>query len=160
MQSSESDVDMFDKMLEVIGETPFESNDLKLAGYLLFKKLAAFAIYNPDKKIKGPVTLIKATENFIPMENDHSLSKVQDLSISLFLSCYYIFFIIQYVSIILLFSFLYLLRTKVVTIQRNINMYIIFFTIIHFVNHMFEYLQYLDLFSDLYATGQGRRSVR
>lgn len=70
---------MFDKMLEVIGNTPFAQEDLQVAGYLLFKKLAAATIYSPTNKIKGPVTLIKATENFLSLEKDHNLSKVRDL---------------------------------------------------------------------------------
>lgn len=67
-------------MIEVIGDTPFTRDDLKIAGYLLFKKLAATVIYNPNNKIKGPVTLIKATENFLHLEKDYDLSNVRDLS--------------------------------------------------------------------------------
>lgn len=67
---------MFDKMIEVIGETPFLQDDLRIAGYLLFKKLAASVIYHPNKKIEGPVTLIKATENFLHLEKDYDLSNV------------------------------------------------------------------------------------
>lgn len=83
---------MFDKMLEVIGNTPFAREDLKVAGYLLFKKLMAAANYIPEKKIKGPVTLIKAIESFIPMEKDHNLSKVKDLFVSFYLFHFYIIF--------------------------------------------------------------------
>jgi len=80
LKQSKSDVEMFDKMIEVIGDTPFTQDDLKIAGYLLFKKLAATVIYNPDKKIKGPVTLIKATDNFLHLEKDYGLSNVRILS--------------------------------------------------------------------------------
>lgn len=76
LKQSKSDEEMFDKMLEVIGNIPFVQEDLKIAGYLLFKKLAAATIYSPTNKIKGPVTLIKATENFLPLEKDHNLSKI------------------------------------------------------------------------------------
>ncbi|XP_072754283.1 fatty acid synthase [Anoplolepis gracilipes] len=76
LRQSKSDNEMFEKMLEVIGNTSFAPEDLKIAGYLLFKKLMAAASYFPDRKIKGPVTLIKATENFVPIEKDHSLSKL------------------------------------------------------------------------------------
>lgn len=79
---------MFDKMIEVIGNTPFVQDDLKIAGYLLFKKLAAAVIYDPNKKIKGPVTLIKAAENFLHLEKDYGLSNVR---VSSFLS--YLFYI-------------------------------------------------------------------
>ncbi|XP_018303406.1 fatty acid synthase [Mycetomoellerius zeteki] len=76
LKQSNSDVEMFDKMIEVIGNTPFVQDDLKIAGYLLFKKLAAAVIYDPNKKIKGPVTLIKAAENFLHLEKDYGLSNV------------------------------------------------------------------------------------
>lgn len=69
---------MFDKMLEIIGDIPYAQEDVKIAGYLLFKKLLAVSLYSSDKKIKGPVTLIKATENFVPIEKDHNLSRVRD----------------------------------------------------------------------------------
>lgn len=85
LKQCKSDEEMFDKMLEVIGNTPFEEDDLKIAGYLLFKKLAAATLYYPDKKIEGPVTLIKATENFIPIAEDHNLSQVRDLFVFPFL---------------------------------------------------------------------------
>lgn len=82
LKQSKSEEEMFDKMLEVIGNTPFVEEDLKVAGYLLFKKLAAATMYSPDKKIEGPVTLIKAKENFIPIAEDHNLSQVRDLFLS------------------------------------------------------------------------------
>ncbi|XP_071632956.1 fatty acid synthase [Temnothorax longispinosus] len=76
LKQSKSDVEMFDKMIEVIGDTPFTQDDLKIAGYLLFKKLAAAVFYNPNKKIKGPVTLIKAAENFLHLKEDYDLSNI------------------------------------------------------------------------------------
>ncbi|KAL6267202.1 hypothetical protein P5V15_000279 [Pogonomyrmex californicus] len=74
LKQSKSEVEMFDKMIEVIGNTPFSQNDLKIAGYLLYKKLAANTIYTPNKNIKGSVTLIKASENFLSLEKDYNLS--------------------------------------------------------------------------------------
>ena len=69
---------MFNKMIEAIGNiTSFVQDDLKVAGYLLFKKLAAAVIYKTNKKIKGPVTLIKATENFLHIGKDYGLSNVR-----------------------------------------------------------------------------------
>lgn len=65
-------------MLKTIGNTPFDQEDLKVAGYLLFKKLAAVTIYSPDAKIEGPVMLIRATENFLSLKRDHNLSAVRD----------------------------------------------------------------------------------
>ncbi|XP_011872608.1 PREDICTED: fatty acid synthase-like [Vollenhovia emeryi] len=76
LKQSKSDVEMFDKMIEVIGDTLFTQDDLKIAGYLLLKKLAATVMYNPTKKIKGPVTLIKATENILHLEEDYDLSHI------------------------------------------------------------------------------------
>ncbi|KYN15123.1 PREDICTED: fatty acid synthase-like [Trachymyrmex cornetzi] len=76
LKQSNSDVEMFNKMIEAIGNTPFVQDDLKVAGYLLFKKLAAAVIYNTNRKIKGPVTLIKATENFLHLEKDYGLSNI------------------------------------------------------------------------------------
>lgn len=72
---------MFDKMVEVIGSTRYSSDDLKVAAYHLYKKLAAAAFYNPNKKFSGPSMLIKATENFIPLEKDYGLSQVRFLSL-------------------------------------------------------------------------------
>jgi fatty acid synthase, animal type len=76
LKQSKSDEEMFDKMIEAIGDMPFSHDDLKIAGYLLFKKLAACVIYNPTKKIKGPVTLIKATDTFLHLEKDYGLSDI------------------------------------------------------------------------------------
>lgn len=73
---------MFNRMVDIIGTTPFTEDDLKIAGYLLFKKLAATVIYSQSKKIKGPVTLIKATDNFLHIEKDYGLSNVRNLSSS------------------------------------------------------------------------------
>ncbi|XP_011142771.1 fatty acid synthase [Harpegnathos saltator] len=75
LKTTKTDVEMFDKMVEIIGNKRFSSDDLKIAGYHLFKKLAAGAIYVPTKKFNGPITLIKATDNFIPLEKDYGLSK-------------------------------------------------------------------------------------
>lgn len=77
MKQAKSDNGIFDKMIEIIGDTPYSSEDLKIAGYCLFKKLMAVSIYKPDKMYDGPVTLIKATDNILRMEEvDYGLSKV------------------------------------------------------------------------------------
>lgn len=86
-------------MLEIIGDIPYAQEDVKIAGYLLFKKLLAVSLYSSDKKIKGPVTLIKATENFVPIQKDHNLSQVRD-----FFSISFIKYICNIVNIIF-FSF-------------------------------------------------------
>lgn len=77
LKHSKTDEEMFDKMVEVIGNTSFRQEDLKVAGYLLFKKLACTVMYEPNKKIEGPVTLIKATDNFLQIEKDYELSDVR-----------------------------------------------------------------------------------
>ncbi|EZA60541.1 hypothetical protein DMN91_010029 [Ooceraea biroi] len=76
LKESKSETDMFNKMLQVIGDIPFAQDDLKIAGYLLFKKLTAAMRYSPDKKFKGPVTLIKATDNFLHLTKDYDLSQI------------------------------------------------------------------------------------
>ncbi|XP_039308272.1 fatty acid synthase [Solenopsis invicta] len=76
LKSSKSDVEMFNKMVELVGDMPFSHDDLKIAGYLLFKKLFAVVTYNTEKKVKGPVTLIKATETFVNLEKDYALSNI------------------------------------------------------------------------------------
>lgn len=83
---------MFNKMVEIIGDMQYSSDDLKIAGYNLFKKLSAGTIYNPSKKFNGPVTLIKATDNFMTLEEDYGLSKVRFLSKRIFFLRYCIFF--------------------------------------------------------------------
>lgn len=92
LRQTKSDVEMFDKVVDIIGyirryDTPFTQDDLKIAGYLLFKKLAAAVIYDPTKKIKAPVTLIKASEKpLLLLGEDYGLSDVRvllSLSLSL-----------------------------------------------------------------------------
>ncbi|XP_012229663.2 fatty acid synthase [Linepithema humile] len=68
--------DIQENMLKVIGDTPFDNEDLKIAGHLLFLKLLAASLYEPSKKFNGPVTLIKATDNYINIEEDYGLSKI------------------------------------------------------------------------------------
>lgn len=85
LSSSTSRKDVQEKMLEVIGDTPFESEDLKIAGHLLFLKLLAASLYEPNKKFDGPITLIRATDNFLHLEEDHGLSKVKHLPSFFFL---------------------------------------------------------------------------
>lgn len=67
---------MFKKMVELIGSTPFSPEDLKEAGILFFKKLRAANSYKPAGKYQGPVTLIKAKDNFVSLNSDYGLSQV------------------------------------------------------------------------------------
>lgn len=63
-------------MLELIGNTPFKSEDLKIAGILFYKKLRAANMYKSSSKYNGPITLIKAKDNFVSLNNDYGLSEV------------------------------------------------------------------------------------
>lgn len=76
LQMTKTDEDMFNEMVKIIGNAQFSNDDLKIAGYSFFKKLAASTIYKPEGKVNGPVTLIRATDTFIPLEKDYGLSKV------------------------------------------------------------------------------------
>lgn len=76
---------MFNKMVEIVDNEKFSSDDLKIAGYNLFKKLAAGTAYNPTKKFNGPIMLIKAADNFIQLE-DYGLSEVRFLPERVFLN--------------------------------------------------------------------------
>ncbi|XP_014471165.1 PREDICTED: fatty acid synthase-like [Dinoponera quadriceps] len=75
LKTTKTDVEMFNKLVEVIGEAQFSGDDLKIAGYHLFKKLAAVTIYDTNRKFDGPVTLVKAIDTFTSMEKDYGLSK-------------------------------------------------------------------------------------
>lgn len=63
-------------MLEVIGSTPFKSEELKIAGILFYKKLRAANLYQPNDKFKGEITLLKAKDNFVALNYDYGLSEV------------------------------------------------------------------------------------
>lgn len=76
LQQAQNDEEMFSKMLELIGTTSFESEDLKAAGILFFKKLRAANSYKPTGKYQGPVTLVKAKDNFVSLNTDYGLSQV------------------------------------------------------------------------------------
>jgi hypothetical protein len=69
---------MFKKMLDLIGSTPFTSEDLKDAGILFYKKLKAAVFYKPAGKYQGPVTLFKAKDSFVSLNTDYGLSQVSN----------------------------------------------------------------------------------
>lgn len=64
------------KMLEIIGTTPFDGEDIKAAGLLFFKKLLAANTYRPAGKFSGTVRLIKAADSFMSLGHDYGLSEV------------------------------------------------------------------------------------
>ena len=77
LRETETDEAMLEKMIELIGETPFTDDDLKIAGFLFFKKLRAANLYKPAGTLRGQVTLFKAKDNFVKLNKDYGLSKVR-----------------------------------------------------------------------------------
>ncbi|XP_003423914.1 fatty acid synthase [Nasonia vitripennis] len=76
LREAQNDEEMFEKMYELIGSSPFNSEDIKEAGILFFKKLRAANSYVPGGKYQGPVTLIKAKDNFVTLNDDYGLSQI------------------------------------------------------------------------------------
>ncbi|KAG7205432.1 hypothetical protein KM043_007425 [Ampulex compressa] len=76
LKELETDEEIFDKMVELIGTTQFKPEDLKTAGLLFFKKLQAANYYKPNNHYNGPITLIKAEDSFGGHSNDYGLSEV------------------------------------------------------------------------------------
>lgn len=60
----------------MIGDTQFSAEDVKAAAASFFRKLEAANIYEPASKFNGPITLIKARDNFVTLEQDYGLSEV------------------------------------------------------------------------------------
>ncbi|XP_014215720.1 fatty acid synthase [Copidosoma floridanum] len=76
LRDVKSDEEMFNKMLDLIGTTPFDAEDIKEAGILFFKKLKAANAYKPAGKYQGQIALFKAQDNFISLNSDYGLSKI------------------------------------------------------------------------------------
>ncbi|XP_063979711.1 fatty acid synthase [Diachasmimorpha longicaudata] len=66
---------MMDRMVELIGPTPYTNEDMKLAGMLFYYKILAANDYKPASKFSGPVTLIKSMDNFFSIGQDYNLSE-------------------------------------------------------------------------------------
>ncbi|XP_043251796.1 fatty acid synthase isoform X1 [Colletes gigas] len=64
------------KMVEIINNSQLKAEDLKVAGYLLYKKLQAAYFYKPSSTYNGEIRLIKTNENFIQLTNDYGLSEI------------------------------------------------------------------------------------
>ena len=77
LREAQTDEEVFGKMLELIGSTPFTAEDLKDAGTLFFKKLRAANSYKPAGKYEGSVTLVKAKDAFVSLNADYGLSQVR-----------------------------------------------------------------------------------
>lgn len=76
METHQSLDKKLDKFVELIGNTRFSNEDLKVAAVSFFRKLEAANVYEPSSKYNGPVTLIKARDNFATLEQDYGLSEV------------------------------------------------------------------------------------
>ncbi|KAL3275414.1 hypothetical protein HHI36_020177 [Cryptolaemus montrouzieri] len=55
---------------------PFSEEQLSVAASSFFQKLVAADKYKPTKKFNGPVTLIKANDNYVQLGEDYGLSEV------------------------------------------------------------------------------------
>lgn len=76
LRNTETDEAMMERLLELIGKTPFDPEDLKVAGFLFFKKLRAAMYYKPGGKYRGVIKLFKAKDNFISLSNEYGLAEV------------------------------------------------------------------------------------
>ncbi|XP_043486066.1 fatty acid synthase [Polistes fuscatus] len=76
LKDTETEEQTLNKMLEVIGSTPFKPEELKIAGILFYKKLRAANVYQPNDKFKGDITLLKAKDNFVALNYDYDLSEI------------------------------------------------------------------------------------
>ncbi|XP_011499008.1 PREDICTED: fatty acid synthase [Ceratosolen solmsi marchali] len=76
LRETNTDEEMFNKMLQMIGSTPFTPKDLKDAGILFYKKLKAAVFYKPAGKYQGPITLFKAKDSFVSLNTDYGLSQI------------------------------------------------------------------------------------
>ncbi|XP_047360366.1 fatty acid synthase-like [Vespa velutina] len=76
LKNTQTEKQILDKMLEVIGSTPFKPEELKIAGILFYKKLRAANLYQPTDKFKGEITLLKAKDNFVALNYDYDLSEI------------------------------------------------------------------------------------
>ncbi|XP_066156912.1 fatty acid synthase [Euwallacea fornicatus] len=65
------------KTVEVLKKvTPFSDAQVSAAALSFFLKLKAADQYQPQNKFNGPVTLVKAKDNFVEYDEDYGLSKV------------------------------------------------------------------------------------
>ncbi|XP_030757326.1 fatty acid synthase [Sitophilus oryzae] len=65
------------KTVEILGKSvPFSPEDLHAAALSFFLKVKAGDEYKPLDKFRGPVTLVKAKDNFVQGDEDYGLSKV------------------------------------------------------------------------------------
>lgn len=65
-------------MVELISNPELKAEDLKVAGLLFHKKLQAGYFYKPEGVYNGDIVLVKAKDNFVPLENDYGLGEVSE----------------------------------------------------------------------------------
>lgn len=58
------------------GLTPFSDDQLKMAASSFYYKLLAADKYAPSKKFMGKVTLLRAKDNYVSLEDDYGLTPV------------------------------------------------------------------------------------
>nr|XP_033193891.1 fatty acid synthase [Bombus vancouverensis nearcticus] len=68
---------VLNKVVELIDDKNLDSEDLKSAALLFYKKLKAAFFYKPEK-YDGDIVLLKAKDSFVPLNNDYGLSKISN----------------------------------------------------------------------------------
>ncbi|KAJ8971093.1 hypothetical protein NQ317_003048 [Molorchus minor] len=64
------------RMIQILsGITPYSSDELATAATSFYGKLNAGDKYKPTEKFNGPVTLVKAIDNYVQMGEDYGLSE-------------------------------------------------------------------------------------
>lgn len=76
MKGISSEDEILNKVVELINHPQLKAEDLKAAAVLYYKKLVAAYFYTPEPIYNGDVLLIKAKDNFVPLNKDYGLSKV------------------------------------------------------------------------------------
>ncbi|XP_050301861.1 fatty acid synthase [Anthonomus grandis grandis] len=65
------------KTVEILGKSlPFPADQVSAAALSFYLKLKAADQYKPQNKFNGPVSLVKAKDNFVDLDEDYGLSKV------------------------------------------------------------------------------------
>ncbi|XP_066589497.1 fatty acid synthase [Prorops nasuta] len=73
---TENDEEALKVMLDLMGKVPFKAEDVKIGATMFFKKLLAVNLYKPGHKLNGDVTLVKAKDSYLHMDQDYGLSKI------------------------------------------------------------------------------------
>lgn len=64
----------------VADSAPYPKEELAAAAASFYYKLVAADKYKPNTQFKGPVTLIRAIDNYVQMGDDYGLSEVINFS--------------------------------------------------------------------------------